>query len=236
MNYRFSHSSDAAVVQGEYGLRSYMAKVYNYMAAGLGITGAVAYAIYNVPSLFYAVHMFPLRYLFLIAPVALVLAFSFRINKMSLPAAQGCFWAYAALMGVSLSYIFVLYSGESIARVFFITAIMFLSMSIWGHTTKRDLTEFGSFLFMGLVGLVIASLVNIFLSSSMLHFVTSVVGVLVFTGLTAYDTQRIKSAYYYGNVGNAEVVGKQSIYGALMLYLDFINIFVSLLNIIGDRK
>ncbi|MDR1031897.1 MAG: Bax inhibitor-1/YccA family protein [Holosporales bacterium] len=236
MNYRYSRSSDAAAVQGDYGLRSYMARVYNYMAAGLGITGAVSYFVYNVPSLLYTVHTSPLRYLFMLAPLALVLVFGFRIHKMSLSAAQGCFWAYASLMGVSLSYLFVLYSGESITRVFFITAIMFLSMSIWGHTTKRDLTEFGAFLFMGLVGLVIASLVNLFMHSSMLHFVTSVVGVLVFTGLTAYDTQKIKSSYYYGSGSNAEALGKQAVYGALMLYLDFINIFISLLHIMGERK
>ncbi len=230
-----SRSAQTISIENSAQLHGYMSRVYNYMAIGLGITGVIAYLVAAIPGLMYAVHTSPLRFLFLIAPLAMVMFLSFRINKISASVAQMCFWCYAGLMGVSLSYIFALYSGESITRVFFITSIMFLSMSIVGHTTKRDLTEFGSFLFMGLIGVVVASVVNLFLRSSMIHFVSSIITVIVFTGLTAYDTQKIKMMFY-NHDGDAENISKGAIYGALMLYLDFINIFISLLQLLGDRK
>jgi FtsH-binding integral membrane protein len=168
------------------------------------------------------------------SPLAFVLALSFGINKMQASTAQTVFWAFAAVMGLSLANIFLLYTGASITRVFFITAGTFAGMSLYGYTTKRDLTGMGSFLMMGLIGIIIASVVNMFLASSALHFVISVVGVLIFVGLTAYDTQKIKSMYLEADV--AEVMSKKVIMGALTLYLDFINLFVMLLRLFGDRR
>jgi FtsH-binding integral membrane protein len=168
------------------------------------------------------------------APLALVLLLSFRIQSMSLGAAQLTYWAYAGLVGLSLSGLFIVYTGASIAQTFFITAATFLAMSLYGYTTKRDLAQFGSFLFMGLIGVVIASLVNIFLHSPGLQFAISIIGVLVFTGLTAWDTQRIKEMYWEGD--GSVVVGKKAIMGALSLYLDFINLFMFLLQFMGQRR
>jgi FtsH-binding integral membrane protein len=170
----------------------------------------------------------------MLAPFALVLVLSFGIHKMSMPAAQAVFWAYAALMGLSLSFIFQAYTGESIARTFFITAGTFGAMSLYGYTTKKDLAGWGSFLFMGLIGLIIASVVNIFLGSTMLQFVISAAGVLIFTGLTAYDTQRIKESYWEHD--DATTAGKKAIFGALQLYLDFINLFIMLLRFFGSSR
>jgi uncharacterized protein len=215
------------------GLRAYMLRVYNYMAAGLALTGAVAY--FGAASGFYAsVAGTPLFWVVLLAPLALVFFLSFRIQTMSLGVAQISFWAYAGLVGLSLSGIFLIYTGESIARVFFITAATFGATSIYGYTTRTDLSRFGSFLFMGLVGIVIAGLVNIFLASSALQFAISVIGVLVFTGLTAYDTQRIKEIYVAGE--DAAIAGKKAIMGALALYLDFLNLFLMLLRLFGNRR
>lgn len=216
------------------GLRAYLLKVFNYMTLGLALTGVVAFFVSTSPAMLQAIFGTPLKWVVLFAPLGLVLLLSFRIQSLSPAAAQGLFWVYAAAMGLSLSTIFIAYTGASIARVFFITAATFGSMSLWGYTTRRDLSGFGSFLFMGLIGLVIASIVNLFLKSSGFDFVLSVLGVLIFTGLTAYDMQNIKQSYYA--IGDAETAEKMSIMGALQLYLDFINLFLSLLRLMGDRR
>ena len=216
------------------GLRRFMISVYNYMAWGLALTGVVAYAasetgfyatLVETPLLFWGVAL---------APLALVFLLSFRIEKMSLGAAQAVFWAYAGLVGLSLSGIFLVYTGTSIARTFFITAATFLAMSLYGYTTRADLARMGSFLLMGLFGIIIASLVNLFLASSALQLSISVVGVLVFVGLTAYDTQRIKEIYLDSD--STEIAGKKAIMGALALYLDFLNLFILLMQLTGDRR
>jgi FtsH-binding integral membrane protein len=177
----------------------------------------------------------PLKWVVMLAPLGFVMFLGFRIQQMSVGAAQAMFWLFAAVMGVSLSSIFLVFTGQSIAQIFFITAATFGALSLWGYTTKRDLSGWGSFLFMGVVGIVIAALVNLFLQSSALMFAISAVGVLVFAGLTAYDTQRIKDGYLEMR-GNAELVAKGAIMGALSLYLDFINMFVMLLNLFGNRN
>lgn len=214
------------------GLRAYMLSVYNYMALGLGLTGGVALLVVSSPTLLQAI--MPMMLLFIIAPVVLVFFLSFKINTMKYSTAQAVFWLYAALNGVAFSTIFLAYTYESIARVFFITAGMFAAMSLYGYTTKKDLTSMGSFLFMGLIGLIIASLVNIFWPNSMLQFIISIAGVIIFTGLTAYDTQSIKNEYTEGS--SIEVAGKRAIFGALRLYLDFINLFLMMLRLMGDRR
>lgn len=214
------------------GLRIYMLSVYNYMALGLGLTGGVALLVVSSPALLHAI--MPMMWLFVLAPLGLVFFLSFRINAIQYSTAQMLFWLYAALNGVAFSVIFLAYTYESIARVFFITAGMFAAMSLYGYTTKRDLTSMGSFLFMGLIGIILASIVNIFVASNMLQFIVSVAGVLIFTGLTAYDTQSIKDGYMEG--ASAEVAGKSAIFGALRLYLDFINLFLMLLRLVGDRR
>jgi FtsH-binding integral membrane protein len=227
------------------GLRAYMLRVYNYMLVGLGLTGGVAWLTANTPliNIFYTqvqtgngVIAQPniLGWIAMIAPLGMVLFLSFRIQKMSFATAQLTFWAYAALMGVSLSTILLLYTGASIAMTFFVTAGTFGAMSLYGYTTGRDLTGMGSFLMMGLIGLILASVVGMFFHSSQLQFVISVIGVLIFTGLTAYDSQNIKNMYYVGDDG--EMAGKKSIMGALRLYLDFVNLFLFLLRFMGNRR
>jgi FtsH-binding integral membrane protein len=216
------------------GLRQFLLSVYNYMAAGLALTGIVAYgaaetglyaSLVKTPLVFWGV---------VLAPLALVVLLSFRIERMSLGAAQAAFWAYAGLIGLSLSGIFFVYTGTSIAQTFFITAATFLAMSLYGYTTHTDLSRFGSFLLMGLIGVIIASLVNMFLASSSLQFAISIIGVMVFVGLTAYDTQRIKLIYLESD--STVVAGKKAIMGALALYLDFLNLFTLLLQLSGDRR
>ena len=220
------------------GLRSYMLRVYNLMAMGLAITGVAAYGTYVMAASNQAfaqiLYTSPLRWVVMLAPLAMVFFLSFRIEKMSVSGAQTAFWVFAALMGLSLSSIFLVFTGESIVRVFFITAASFGALSLWGYTTKRDLTAMGSFLFMGLIGIIIAMVVNIFLQSSALQFAISAIGVLVFAGLTAYDTQKIKEMYYEGD--GAAVAGRKAIMGALRLYLDFINLFLFLLQFLGNRE
>ncbi|MBV39786.1 MAG: hypothetical protein CMM23_14195 [Rhodospirillaceae bacterium] len=216
------------------GLRAYMLKVYNYMGSALLLSGIIAYAVAHTPALMQAIFGTPLMWVVMLAPLGLVMFLGARINKMSAGAAQATFWIFAALMGASLASIFVVYTQTSIVRVFMITAVTFGAMSLWGYTTKKDLSGMGSFLMMGLIGIIVASLVNIFLQSSMMHWVISVIGVLVFTGLTAYDTQKIKNNYYEGD-GEA-VMGKKAIMGALTLYLDFINLFLMLLHLFGNRE
>jgi uncharacterized protein len=224
------------------GLRSYMLGVYNYMAGGVALTGIVAYLTFMMAVQNGALTPFgqtlytsPLRWVVMLAPLGFVLFLSFRIQQMSTSAAQLSFWLFAAVMGVSLSSIFLVFTGQSITQVFFVTAATFGALSLWGYTTKRDISGWGSFLFMGVVGIVIAALVNLFLQSSALQFAISAVGVLVFAGLTAYDTQRIKDGYLVVR-GNAEAVAKGAIMGALALYLDFINMFIMLLNLFGNRN
>ena len=233
--------AEGAVIDG--GLRQYMLRVYNYMASGLALTGIAAYLVDHTPQLFFLFYQIgpgaqvtptAIGWIVMFAPIGLVLLLSMGVNRLSAQAAQGVFWAYAALMGVSLSSIFAVYTGTSITRVFFITAASFSGLSLWGYTTRRNLDAFGSFLVMGLWGLVVASLVNIFLASSMMNFVTSVLGVLIFAGLTAYDTQKIKEMYWEGD--GSETASKKAIMGALTLYLDFINMFMLLLRFFGDRR
>lgn len=222
-----------AAAEVDLGLRQYMLRVYNYMAGGLALTGLIAYL--GVTTGFYAsVAGTWFFWLVLLAPFALVLFLSFRIDRMSLGAAQLSFWSYAGLVGLSLSGVFLIYTGESITRVFFISAAAFGATSLFGYTTRTDLSRFGSFLFMGLAGIVIAGLVNMFLASSGLQFAISVIGVIVFTGLAAYDTQRIKEIYVAGD--DEAIAGKKAIMGALALYLDFLNLFLLLLQLFGDRR
>jgi FtsH-binding integral membrane protein len=230
----YSVSVGRSAAEVDAGLRAYMLRVYNYMASALALTGIVALAVSSSPALMQTIFGSGLGIVVMLAPVGLVLFLSFGINKMSLTTAQAVFWIYAALMGVSLSSIFLAYTGESIARTFFITAGTFAGMSLYGYTTKKDLSGWGSFLFMGLIGIIIASVVNLFLHSSALQFVVSAAGVLIFTGLTAYDTQRIKESYYEGD--GAVVAGKKAVFGALQLYLDFINLFIMLLRFFGNRN
>ena len=215
------------------GLRQYMLRVYNYMAAGLALTGGVAYAAWDI-GFYQNIQGTPLVWLIMLAPLGFVLVLSFGIQRLSLGAAQLTFWAFAAIMGLSLSWIFLRYTGTSIARVFFISAGTFAAMSLYGYTTQRDLTGMRSFLLMGLFGLIIAGVVNMFLVSPALYFATSVIGVLIFVGLTAYDTQRIKELYIESD--GAEIAGKKAIMGALALYLDFINLFLYMLRFLGDRR
>ncbi|HKO06182.1 MAG TPA: Bax inhibitor-1/YccA family protein [Alphaproteobacteria bacterium] len=216
------------------GLRSYMLRVYNYMASGLALTGIVAYVVSESPQAMHAIFGTPLYWLVLLAPLGLVFFLSARITRMQPATAQALFWLYAALMGVSMSFIFVAYTGTNIARVFFITAGSFAGLSLYGYTTKRDLSAFASFLFVGLIGIILASLVNMFLHSTGLQFAVSVIGVLVFAGLTAYDTQSIKELYFAGD--DAAVATRKSVMGALRLYLDFLNLFLMLLQLFGSNR
>jgi len=216
------------------GLRAHMLRVYNYMAGGLGITGIAAYATASSPGMMNAIWNSGLGWLVVFAPLGLVLFLSFRINKMSFSTAQMTFWVYSGIMGLSMSSIFWVYPIGDIARVFFITAAMFAAMSLWGYTTKRDLTGMGSFMMMGLIGIIIAMVVNIFLANAVMDFVISAIGVVIFTGLTAYDTQKIKN--FYNDADSTEIAGKKAIMGALRLYLDFINLFLMLLRLFGNRN
>jgi FtsH-binding integral membrane protein len=220
------------------GLRAYMLRVYNYMAIGVALTGFAAMAVYQMvqsnPALQQTLFGGPLYLVLLLAPLGLVFFLSFRIQHLSVGTAQALFFFYAALLGVSLAPIFIVYTHGSIARVFFISAASFGALSLYGYTTQRDLSPFGSFLIMGLFGIILASLVNMFLASSALQFVISVVGVLVFAGLTAWDTQQIKEMYSVNDDGT--IAGRKAIMGALRLYLDFINLFLMLLRLFGDRR
>lgn len=232
---RFMTRAEAEAASIDVGLRQYMLQVYNYMASGVALTGIVAYIVATTPALTNAIFGNPIMpWVVMLAPIGLVLFLSARMHAMSFTAAQATFWVFAGLMGLSLSTVFLAYTGESITRVFFITAGTFGAMSLYGYTTKRDLTKFGSFLTMGLIGIIIASVVNMFIGSTALQFAISVIGVLVFVGLTAYDTQQIKEMYWEAD--DREVHGKKAILGALRLYLDFINLFVMLLQLFGNRR
>jgi FtsH-binding integral membrane protein len=228
-----THVGNLTDTQIDQGLRSYMLKVYNYMTSGLALTGVVAYLVANT-GLFQAIYGSGLGFVVMLAPLGIVFFMGFKIEKMKASTAQALFWTFSVLMGVSLSYIFIVYTSTSIMRVFFITAAMFGAMSLYGYTTKRSLARWGSFLYMGLIGVVIAMVVNIFLQSSMMHFVISVIGVIVFTGLTAYDTQRIKAVYAESD--GQSVMTKKAVMGALSLYLNFINMFIMLLHLFGGQR
>jgi FtsH-binding integral membrane protein len=228
-------SHDQAYAAGiDEGLRAYMLKVYNYMCIGLGLTGAVAFATSTSPAMMQAIYGTPLQWVVMLAPIGLVFFLAAKVHSMQASTAQILFWVYAGLMGLSLAYIFAVYTGESVARVFFITAGAFAGLSLYGYTTKRSLSGMGSFLIMGVIGLIVASIVNIFLVSEAMHWAISFLGVLIFAGLTAYDTQAIKNEYWEGD--DAETQAKKSINGALRLYLDFINLFVMLLSLFGNRE
>ncbi|WP_439872432.1 Bax inhibitor-1/YccA family protein [Rhizobium leguminosarum] len=223
------------------GLRAYMLKVYNLMALALAITGVAAYLSFQfafangeLTAFGQAIYVSPLKWVVILAPLALVFFLSFRINTMTVAAAQTTFAVYAALVGLSLSSIFLIYTGQSVVQTFFVTAASFGALSLYGYTTKRNLSAMGSFLIMGLFGLIIASIVNIFLASSALQFAISAIGVLIFAGLTAYDTQKIKEMYF--DADDVAVAGRKAIMGALTLYLDFINLFTFLLQFMGNRK
>ena len=235
MNQPYSvRRSGTAQAYFDEGLRRHMLRIYNYMGLGLVLTGLVAMAVAATPALYVPLFTTPLKWVVMLAPLAFVVFFSFRIERMSAASAQTAFWAFCAVMGLSMASIFLVFTGASIARTFFIAAAMFGATSLYGYTTKRDLSRFGSFLIMGLIGVLIASLVNIFLGSSVLQLVVSIVGVLVFTGLTAWDTQSIKESY--AAYHDEETSGKLAVFGALSLYLNFVNIFQLLLNFTGERE
>ena len=222
------------------GLRSYMLSVYNYMASGVLLTGIVAMLFANSSLINLIVNpatgqATPLLWIALFAPLAIVFGLSFGINRISAATAQMLFWLYAALVGVQFSTLFLVYTGVSIAQTFFAVAAAFLGLSLWGYTTKRDLSGMGSFLIMGVVGILVALLVNMFLRSPAMDLAVSAIGVLVFAGLTAYDAQKIKSIYF-AVAGNGEAMAKTAVIGALNLYLDFINMFLFLLRFMGDRR
>ena len=241
----FTKTVDQAAI--DEGLRAYMLKVYNYMTTGLVLTGFIAYFFGKASVQAYLpngeVSLTPLgntlfnsglSWIIMLAPLGFVFYLSARINKMSAASAQITFWIFSSIMGLSLASIFIQFTGESITRVFFITSGTFGAMSLYGYTTKRDLTKLGSFLMMGLFGIIIASIVNMFMQSEMMHYIISILGVLIFVGLTAYDTQKIKNMYLVSDSG--EVMGKKAVMGALTLYLDFINLFIMLLRLFGQRR
>jgi len=234
---QFGVRGGATSAELDQGLRSHMLKVYNYMSSGVLLTGIVAMffadAMIADPALKEMIFSGPLGLVLMFSPFIMVLVMSFGLNKLSPFALQACYWVFAALMGVSLSSVLLVYTGASVAKVFFITAATFGSLSLYGYTTKKSLSGMGSFLFMGLIGIIIASIVNMFLGSGLLDFVISVIGVLVFAGLTAYDTQKIKQIYFEGH--GTESLAKLSIMGALNLYLDFVNMFIFLLHLFGSR-
>ncbi|MBB3659736.1 MULTISPECIES: Bax inhibitor-1/YccA family protein [unclassified Rhizobium] len=235
INPRYGYGSGAQTqALFDEGLRQHMLRVYNYMALGLVITGIVAFIVGSTPALYVPIFQTPLKWVVMLAPLAFVFFFSFRIQSMSSSTAQMTFWAFCAVMGLSLASVFLVFTKTSIAQTFFITAAMFGAISLYGYTTKRDLSKMGSFLMMGLFGIIIAGIVNIFLGSSALQFAISVIGIVVFVGLTAYDTQNIKEQYSenYDQESNQ----KLAVFGALSLYLNFVNIFQLLLNFTGERE
>ena len=244
----YSSSSTRSAAEIDEGLRAYMLTVYNYMASALALTGLAAYVTANTQTLYSLLYTFAqtsdgqviltgmtgLGYVAMFAPLGLVFFLGFGINRMKASTAQMVFWIYSALVGVSLASILFQYTGVSIAKTFFVTAAAFGGLSLYGYTTKKNLSGMGSFLIMGLFGLIIASIVNIFLQSSAMEFIISVVGILIFAGLTAYDTQKIKLMYLQGE--RSETATKKAIMGALALYLDFINMFLFLLRFMGNRE
>ncbi len=234
---RLAQARVAAVGATDEGLRSFMLGVYNYMGLGLAITGLVAMVVASSPALYGPIFGSPLKWVVMLAPLGFVMFLGARMHALSVSAAQLTFWLFAGVMGLSMASIFLVFTGESIARVFFITAGTFGAVSLYGYTTKADLSRFGTFLFMGLIGIVIASLVNIFVGSSALQFAISVIGVLVFTGLTAWDTQRLKEEYLGSfQYAGGDLAAKGAIMGALSLYLNFINLFTMMLQLFGTQR
>jgi FtsH-binding integral membrane protein len=241
-SYAQTGSATRTGVAVDQGLRSYMLGVYNYMAAGVALTGLVAYAMHaaafqngRLTEFGAAIYKTPLQWVVMLAPLGIVIYLGVRAHRMSATWAQGVFWLYAAAVGASVSFILMKYTGNSVARTFFISAAAFAGLSAYGYVTKRDLTGLGTFLVMGLIGIIIAAIVNIFLQSSALQFAISCIGLLIFAGFTAYDTQNIKDQYYQV-VGDVEAMAKSSIFGALALYQDFVGIFMNLLQLTGDRE
>ena len=219
------------------GLRAHMNKVYGLMSVAMLLTGGVAWAVGTNEAMVQAIFMTPLKWVVMFAPLIMVFVFSAMINRLSVAAAQLFFYVYAAAVGLSLAFIFAVYTQTSIAQTFLVTAIAFAGLSLYGYLTKRDLSGMGTFLMMGLIGIIVASIVNIFLASSALAFAISVIGVLIFAGLTAFDTQTIKNTYLqHAQAGDQEWLGKAAIMGALNLYLDFINMFMFLLQFLGNRE
>ena len=227
----YARTADADL---DVGLRKYMLGIYNYMALGLAVSAIVALAVASSAEATAAIHGTPLKWVVMFAPLGIILWMSFGARGMSVSLMKGLYWALTVTMGASLSYILMIYTGESVVRVFFITAAAFAGLSLWGYTTKRSLSGMGTFLVMGLIGLIIASVVNIFLASSMLQFIISGAGVLIFSGLIAFDTQRLKNEYFEAMPG--DVAAKSSIMGAVSLYINFINLFQFLLAFLGDRE
>ncbi|MGE0108810.1 MAG: Bax inhibitor-1/YccA family protein [Bdellovibrionales bacterium] len=231
--FRTSSVGDAQSASVDQGLRAHMQRIFNYMGGGLALTGVVAYLVANTP-LAALVFGTPLQWLFILAPFAIIFYMSFKMENMPLGRMQTLYWTFCGLMGVSMATIFMVYTGASVARAFFITAATFGAMSLWGYTTKKDLTSFGAFLMMGVLGLFIASLVNIFMQSNMMQWVVSVAGVFIFTGLTAYDVQTLKHMYQMG--WGKEANNKMAVMGAIRLYINFINAFQFLLSLTGERR
>ncbi|MEL0151410.1 MAG: Bax inhibitor-1/YccA family protein [Rhodobiaceae bacterium] len=232
-NNQTTQATEARAQAVDEGLRIYMTKVYNYMGLGLLATALTAY-LGSSSGIYVALAQTPLIWLVVFAPLGMVLYLSARLHRMSEGAAKTTFWIYAALTGLSLSYVLLAFTGVSVVRTFLITAASFGALSLYGYTTKRDLSGMGSFLFMGLIGIILASIVNFFMQSPAMHFAISVIGVLIFAGLTAYDTQDIKRIYFAGD--SREIAEKKAIMGALRLYLDFINMFLFLLQFLGNRE
>ena len=224
-------TADSALDQG---LRAYMISVYQFMAVGVALTGLIAYVVASQDSLMQAIWGSPLKWIVIFAPVPVGIYAQVRIHKIGAGTAQALFWTYAALVGLSFSVLFAIFTDASIARVFFITAATFAALSLYGYTTKRNLSAFGQFLFIGMVGVFLAVLVNMFLQSAAMQFAISIIGVLVFAGLTAYDTQQIKEMYYEND--DAETAKKKSVLGALWLYISFVAMFQFLLSLLGDRE
>lgn len=224
----------STAVSYDAGLRAHMQRVFSYMGGGLAVTGLIAFLIASIEPLAMLVFGTPLKWVAMFAPLGFMFFMGFKLQNASASTAQTMFWVFCGLMGLSMASIFMVFTGASIARVFFITAATFSGMALWGYTTKKDLSSFGSFLLMGVLGIFIASLVNIFMQSSMLHWIVSVAGVAIFTGLTAYDTQNIKQNYsaHWGEEAN----NKLAVIGALSLYMNFINAFQFLLSLMGDRR
>ncbi|MBC7953924.1 MAG: Bax inhibitor-1/YccA family protein [Rhodospirillaceae bacterium] len=231
---KYMSPAQAEAAQIDVGLRQYMLKVYNLMASGLALTGIIAFLVASSPAATQLLFGTPLKWVVMFAPLAMVFFFSFKIESLKASTAQTIFWVFAALMGASLATVFLVFTGASVARTFFITAAAFGGLSLYGYTTKRDLSAFGTFLVMGLIGLMIAMVVNIFVQSTMMQFVISAAGVLIFAGLTAWDTQKIKEMYWEAD--GSEVASKKAIMGALTLYLDFINLFTFMLQFLGVKR
>ncbi|MGE5546867.1 MAG: Bax inhibitor-1 family protein [Solirubrobacterales bacterium] len=231
---RYMTAAQVEAAQIDVGLRQYMLRVYNYMASGLALTGIVALLVSSSPTLMQLIFGTPLRWVVLFAPIGVAFYLGARAHAMRASTVQAVFWVYAGLIGVMLSSYLMLYTGVSVARTFFVTAASFGALSLWGYTTKKDLSGMGSFLIMGAFGLMLAIIVNIFLQSTMMHFVISAIGVLVFAGLTAYDTQKIKEMYWEGD--SDEDSSKKAIFGAFALYADFINLFIFLMQFLGVRR